>query len=201
MGIVMLLWAIACDDGASVPSNQLEDGAEKVQQDVRPGDQPEFGVLEPPEGYPSGHMSRATLNAAAPDFRLQKLGGAALRLSDLRGQPVVVTFWATWCPPCRSQVADLQEAFERYQAEGLVVVGVDIQEPAGTVEDFLEERGVTFPIVLDRDMDVMRFYEHSGVPTIWFLDQEGIVRDFNIGRMSDTDLEVKLAKIMPNSPP
>jgi len=114
------------------------------------------------------------------DFSLQDLSGNTLRLADLRGEVVVVDFWATWCPPCRKALPHLQELHEEFAGKGVRVVGIATdQQGAAIVAPFVEKNGLTFPIVLtdgkvDRDFGGVR-----GIPTTFVLDKQGkVVRKF-----------------------
>ena len=97
---------------------------------------------------------KAEEGALAPDFLLGRLDGSELRLSDLRGQPVVLNFWATWCAPCRQEIPQFVDAFDRFRDQGLVVVGVNMQEGKSIVRPYAEDFGMEFPIVIDVDGEV-----------------------------------------------
>lgn len=118
----------------------------------------------------------------APDFQLLTVDGEELQLSALRGQPVVINFWASWCPPCRAEMPALEQLQQQYAANGLVVLGVDQGETAETVIRFA--RGVvdtTFPLVLDQRMEVAELYGVRALPTTFFVDKTGRIRDVRIG--------------------
>jgi len=124
----------------------------------------------------------------APDFTLTRFDtGEKVRLSDLRGKPVIVNFWATWCRPCRAEMPALQATFERY-GEDLLVVGVDQGETGEVVGPFLDEFGITFPILMDEDMTVGRQYRILGLPTTFFIDSQGIVRGVHAGEINSAIL-------------
>jgi peroxiredoxin len=166
------------------------------------GEDGRFGVVELPEDKnPTGKKPLAEVGRAAPDFLLETPQGGTLRLSDLQGQPVVLNFWATWCPPCREEMPELVAAYERHREAGLVIVGVDLQEPDKTVLDFADEFGIVFPLVIDRDGDVADAWRLGGpiegIPTSYFIDETGVVRDFFYGPMTEDFLEERLAKILP----
>ena len=131
----------------------------------------------------------------APDFALRSLDGRTIRLSELRGKPVMVNFWASWCPPCRNEMPAFEKAYQRYRSQGMEFLGVDVQEDAETVRKFVQENGYSWLFLLDSDGKVSRSYQVSGVPTTFFIDREGIIRDLQIGELSEAALESKLAKI------
>ena len=132
----------------------------------------------------------------APDFTVQTLDGETHALSEFRGQPVWINFWASWCPPCRAENPDIQAVYEANQAEGLVVLGVAIGEDDGTVRGYVERTGLTFDIGLDRGTDIAAKYRIVGIPTHFFIDRDGILREWRIGSMSRKVMEKKVAEIM-----
>ncbi len=118
----------------------------------------------------------------APDFTLTALDGGHMQLSTLRGKPVILNFWATWCPPCRAEMPELEALWQRYKDDGLLLIGVDQGENAATVERFA--RGVvatTFPLLLDTNQAVGRAYGVRALPTTVFIDAEGRIQDVRIG--------------------
>ena len=127
------------------------------------------------------------LNQRAPDFTARTPDGGTVRLSDLRGSMVALNFWATWCEPCEIEMPDLQRAAERYAGAGLVVLGVNQGETAGEVSAYLDERGLTFPVVLDEDESIAARYGVRALPTTYWIDGDGVVRARHIG-MLDANL-------------
>lgn len=137
---------------------------------------------------------------AAPDFLLQTLDGGTLRLSDLRGSPVLVNFWASWCTPCRQEMPEIVRAYNARRDEGLVVVGVNLQENTGQVRSFAEDFGMEFPVVIDRTGQVAEGWRIGGpiegIPSSYFLDARGVVRKRVFGPMTEETLADALASIM-----
>ncbi len=133
----------------------------------------------------------------APDFTLQTLDGASLSLSDLRGQAVVLNFWATWCPPCRAEMPELQAAHQAYASGGLVVLGVNQAEEAPVVRAYLEELGLTFPVVLDMNYEAASLYSVNSLPTTFFIDRDGIIRGMVVGQMNAALLNEQIKTIYP----
>ena len=136
---------------------------------------------------------------SAPDFTLTTLDGATVRLSDLRGKAVLINFWASWCGPCRAEMPHIQAAYEKHTNDGLVVLGVDQAESPATVARFVDEFGLTFPIPLDSDGQVSAAYQARALPTSFFVDAEGVIRDTFTGPMTSGHIESMLEGILPDS--
>jgi len=133
----------------------------------------------------------------APDFALQSLDGQTLHLSDLHGQAVVLNFWASWCPPCRAEMPELEQAYQDNQSGGLVVLGVNQGEQQPVAADFVQQFGLTFPVVLDQDLLASRTYKVNSLPTTFFIDRNGIIRERVTGQMNTALLDEKLRSIYP----
>lgn len=136
---------------------------------------------------------RAKIGREAPDFALEdaRNPGQTLRLSDFRGQTVVLNFWASWCLPCVREFPLLDEADREHS--DLVVLGVDFKEGASTSVGFASERGATFPIALERNGDVTQRYAPRGLPGTFFIDADGIVRAITFGPVFDELLPAGIA--------
>jgi DsbE subfamily thiol:disulfide oxidoreductase len=132
----------------------------------------------------------------APDFTLATTNDEALTLSQLKGKPVLLNFWATWCPPCRAEMPHIQAAYKEYGAAGLIVVAIDEQESADEVRRFANEFGLTFPLALDTSGQVGQKYLARALPTSFFVDRGGIIRHKFTGPMTEPILEERLNAIM-----
>jgi peroxiredoxin len=119
----------------------------------------------------------------APDFALKTLEGNTVRLSEFRGQKVVlINFWATWCPPCRLEMPTMQQIYSEYKARGFEILAINIEPNAKqAISDFVKELRLTFPILLDPDMKVTRKFRVIGLPVSILIDRQGIIRTQNIG--------------------
>ena len=133
----------------------------------------------------------------APDFTLQTLDGDTLTLSDLQGKAVVLNFWATWCPPCQAEMPELQSAHDAYESGGLVVLGVNQAEDRATVQAFLDERNLSFPVVLDSQYEASQLYQVNSLPTTFFIDRDGIIREIVVGQMNAALLKQQVRSIYP----
>lgn len=106
------------------------------------------------------------------DFSLQDLTGKTWTFAELRGKVVLVNFWATWCPPCRKEMPDLESLYEKFGTQGLVILGISDETPA-KVEPFVHERKVTFPVLLDPDRKVNEMFIVEGIPKSFVYDRQG----------------------------
>lgn len=145
----------------------------------------------------SGPSSAPFINASAPDFALPRLGGGTVTLESLRGHPVLLNFWATWCPACRVEMPYLQSVYDELSGSGLVVLGIDIQEKEEVVRGFMQEEGLSFPIALDLDGKVTSRYGVRPIPTSFLIDKEGVIRGIRVGAFrGKEDIVRELKKIM-----
>ncbi|WP_208591845.1 redoxin domain-containing protein [Gracilibacillus suaedae] len=115
----------------------------------------------------------------APDFELETLGGETVKLSDYRGEPVMLNFWATWCPPCRSEMPDMQRFYEDTDMKILAINLTDTESNFEDVGQFVEEYDLTFTIPLDQGNVVGDRYQIRPIPTTYMLDSNGIIQ-FNV---------------------
>ena len=112
----------------------------------------------------------------APDFALKSSTGENLRLSEYRGDVVMINFWATWCGPCRQEMPLLDELYNRYQRVGFNLLGVNIDDDSRRAMQMAEELGIDFPVLFDASKEVSRLYEVEAMPVTVLVDREGTVR-------------------------
>jgi cytochrome c biogenesis protein CcmG, thiol:disulfide interchange protein DsbE len=134
------------------------------------------------------------VNSPAPDFQLQNLSGEALRLSDFRGKPVLINFWATWCGPCQLEMPLIQKYYEKHSPD-LVVLAVNNDEPRDAVQAFVDQMKLTFPILLDPGARVEDQYRVRAFPTSLFINREGLIRYQHIGILNEQQLVQYLKQI------
>lgn len=131
------------------------------------------------------------MNRPAPDIALPALDGGEVRLSDYRGQVVLVNFWGTWCEPCKEETPALQQAYEDLKGEGLVILGVNLrkQEPSDeAVQTFLSQYGVTYRTALDVEGEAARQFQISPIPTSYFIDPAGNIRFVRVGTLTHEEV-------------
>ena len=134
----------------------------------------------------------------APDFQLPNLEGQSISLSDFRGEPVLVNFWASWCSPCIYEMPFIQEVYEEWSAKGLVMLAVDIGESLSTVKDFMQSGNYSFPVLLDINQYVALEYNIRSIPTTFFIDKDGIIQAIKVGPFSSkAEIEMMLSAIIP----
>lgn len=142
---------------------------------------------------PTGRPPSSDIGHPAPDFELSTLDGETLQLSELQGRVVVLNFWATWCPPCRAEIPALQGVHEAN--DNVVVVGVNVQEPALDVQSFMRSLDADYPVVLDTDAAVNRTYVVRALPTTYFIDERGVIVDVFGGPLSEPLLRRMVSEI------
>lgn len=131
----------------------------------------------------------------APDFTLRTINGEELHLADYRGQPVVLNFWATWCPPCRAEIPHFEAASRKYNGQ-VVVLGVDDGEPLATVAPFVADLGMTYTLPLDEQSVVTRQYRVNSLPSTFFIDRDGIIQYVHIGIINQAVLEARIEALL-----
>jgi cytochrome c biogenesis protein CcmG/thiol:disulfide interchange protein DsbE len=130
---------------------------------------------------PPTEQASPLVGRQAPEFRLDGLGGPPVRLSDLRGQVVVLNFWASWCAECRVEQPALDATWQRFRDAGVVVVGVDFQDQTADAQQYLAEQGTSYPAVRDADSSTALAYGLRGVPETFVIDPSGRVAERVIG--------------------
>lgn len=138
----------------------------------------------------------AEIGRPAPEFELGLLGGDYLSLSELQGNVILLNFWATWCEPCRDEMPAMQQVYENYKDQGFEIVGINLQETEVTVQGFVNQLGLTFPIVYDITGAVYDAYLVRPMPTSYFVDRDGIVRFLFVGPMTVEDMEQRIRLLL-----
>lgn len=132
----------------------------------------------------------------APDFTLELFDGSQLSLSELRGQVVLLNFWASWCPPCRDEAPILEAAWQRYREQGITVVGVDYQDTEAPALAFIEEFGISYPNGPDPRSRIAKAYGVQGVPETFVITREGEIAKVFIGSPTEDELTAVLEELL-----
>jgi thiol-disulfide isomerase/thioredoxin len=130
----------------------------------------------------------------APDFSLNDLNGQRVTLSQFRGKPVMLNFWASWCGPCRIEIPEIQALHQAHGSGDVVILGVDFGEQAATVRTFAQENKLTYRILTDENSTISRLYRVNGIPTTVFLNKQGQIVVTHVGPISQSVAEQSLAK-------
>jgi len=148
-------------------------------------------IPQPFEGFP------------APDIELATADGNIIKLSDLRGQPIILNFWASWCPPCRAEMPAIQAVYQVYQNDGLMILAVNAsnQDDMNDANAFITGLNLTFPIFFDRTGHAQDAYKVSALPTTFFIDRDGIIQSVVIGGpIAEALLNVKAQALLEDQP-
>ena len=125
--------------------------------------------------------------AAAPDFSLPARAGGDIALSKLKGQVVLVNFWATWCGPCRQEMPLLEQIYQRYKGLGFTLLAVNVEEDSAGADKWLRDTPVTFPVLFDRANQVSKLYDVTAMPSTVIVDRKGRVRYVHYGYKPGTE--------------
>ncbi|MFG6148811.1 TlpA family protein disulfide reductase [Halobacillus sp. B23F22_1] len=174
-----------------VGKEETDNSSDELQEYDASGDTSQEGTSISPPNAPSGLQ----VGDQAPDFELETLDGKNVKLSELEGQKVFLNFWATWCPPCKEEMPEMEKFHEEYGDE-VVVLAVNATETESNesdVDKYIEEEGYTFPILLDKDSKVNNDYQAMSIPTTYFIGTDGQVQEpRKVGPMSfDFMIEMK----------
>ncbi|TLS38133.1 peroxiredoxin family protein [Pseudalkalibacillus caeni] len=136
----------------------------------------------------------------APDFSLTTLSGEKASLSDFKGKPVLLNFWATWCPPCKKEMPDMQKFYEKHGSEAAIVsvnmTKFELPDRREKVKDFVEDYQLTFPVLLDLKGEVgEKTYNVITMPTTFLIDSEGVIKEKVIGPMTYKKMEESIDRL------
>jgi len=152
-----------------------------------------------PQETAQGRIPGPRQGFLAPDFELELLGGGSFVLSEMRGSPLTLNLWASWCPPCRREMPALDAVYAEYQDQHLQVVGVNMtaQDSERAAIEFVRAMGLRFPIALDREGRVARLYQMRALPTTFFIDTQGVVQRVIVGGpMSELTLRSEIEALL-----
>ncbi len=136
------------------------------------------------------------IGALAPPIEVSTLNGSHFSLSALRGNPVMINFWATWCGPCVAEMPMIESAYEAHRGERLSVIGVDANEPTADVLAWRSRFGLTYDLAIDRDGTVFDQYRVRGLPSTYFVGRDGLIHQIVYGPLTADGLQSALADIL-----
>ena len=138
------------------------------------------------------------IGEVAPALVVPQVGGGTIDLANLRGQPVWVNFWGTYCPPCVDEFPLMNGFATRYADTGLVILAIDVKEEEGVVASFAESLGATFPLGLDADGSAQATWEAAALPVQFWIDRDGLIRDGALGGIGADVMARGLQTILPD---
>ena len=181
IGVISLVVA-ACSGGGSAATSSDSGGSTAVEQ---PADSRlALGLIDTPKL--DGQKVGIRLGQLAPNFRLASSDRGDLALSDLRGKPVFLNFWATWCGPCRFEMPEIQALFEE-MGDRMTILAVDLDESDKEVNSFKEDLGLTFTTAIDDGKKVFERYAPFGLPSTYLIDADGFIRAVKFGPFVNRD--------------
>lgn len=137
----------------------------------------------------SPQINSNTFKLKAIDFNLKDLDGKEISLSDLKGKKVFLNFWASWCPPCRAEMPDIEKLYTETKDSDLVIIAVNLGEDKDTVKSFIDKNNYKFKVLLDSDQNVAAKYNITSIPTSFFIDKEGTIVEKRIGAMTYEEMK------------
>jgi peroxiredoxin len=132
------------------------------------------------------------LGAPLGNFSLTDLSGKTVQLSDFAGRPVLINAWATWCPPCQVEMPALNATYQKYRSQGFVILAINAGETAAQASAFVQQYGLTFPVLLDSDEHLMDLMHINDFPTSILVGRDGLVKVIHIGRMDQPTIDAQL---------
>lgn len=143
-----------------------------------------------------GNTGNSLLAREAPGFTLELFDGNTVTLSDLRGQPVVVNFWASWCSPCREEAADLENVWRDYKGQGVVFVGINVSDARQDALDYIKEFDITYSNGPDQGKKIYNTYGVTGFPETFFVNRQGIIVRKYVGPLDEQTLAAFMEELL-----
>ena len=202
--------------GEADPEKQTSQGVETEQIEPAPSSEIDPITTEPAQAVPTEMVlpteaSEVTVQSAeipageprvgylAPDFTLQSIDGQTVQLSSLRGKSVVINYWVTWCVPCMTEMPALDSIFQDYQDQGMMILSVNgiEQDELTKVNETVNSMALTYPVLLDKgDLLKQKYWIGGFVPTTFFIDDQGVIREILLGSASEADFREKIDNLL-----
>jgi len=197
----------------AAPAAKVLDGSQPQAEPVQPlaqapaqapafaGQAPAASLPDAAKPAPAVDLSlpvEPRIGARAPEISLQTLDGQTVNLSSLVGSPVVISYWSTWCIPCKKELPILQKLAQEYASQGLVVLTVNAtdQDDVAKVQEMVGELGMTFPVLLDQAKAFSSNYQAMFFPSTFFIDASGVIREIKLGDSTEADLRTKIESLL-----
>jgi peroxiredoxin/outer membrane lipoprotein-sorting protein len=152
---------------------------------------PPSGAKEVAEFLEPSQRAENPYGKEAPDFTLKTFKGATVQMKKLRGKVVLLSFWASWCGPCRHEMPVIEKLSHQYRDQGFLVFGVN-DEDRDTIQDYIKENGYSFPTLVDEEQEAMKLYHVGAIPTTVVIDREGKIASYQVGTSSENELRAVL---------
>jgi peroxiredoxin len=133
----------------------------------------------------------AKTNSLAPDFTLSDITGKPVKLSQFRGKVVVLNFWSIWCGPCLAEMPSLNKLYLEFKDKGLIVLSIAEDPAEKPVRSYIQEKGIAFPILMDKDKKIYFKYSLFGIPVTFLIDKKGVVAEKFIGERDWSSSEMR----------
>ncbi len=192
--VVAMVALTGCSQSTAQGEEQAAATATPTARAVEPTTAPTLAPTAAPtvaEGQPAVEAATPSwspvVGAALSDFELTGVDGQTYSLSDFEGKAMVLNFWATWCPHCRSELPTFKQVYAEREQDGFVLVAVSVNEAPDTVKSVVAEEGLDFPVLLDSTGAVASTYLVRGIPASYFVDRNGIIRGSHVGAITDAE--------------
>ena len=153
------------------------------------------GESAAPDKASSTNKGATSDKKPALDFKLKDLNGKEVSLSDYKGKKVFLNFWASWCPPCKAEMPDIEKLYGETKDSDLVILAVNVGESKNTAKSFIDDNKYSFPVLLDSDQNVTNQYNIKGIPTSFFIDKEGNVVSSKVGGISLEEMKSYISEL------
>ncbi|MGE5630388.1 MAG: TlpA disulfide reductase family protein [Caulobacteraceae bacterium] len=182
--LVLVVVAVYTANRYNANSNVARNNAQQAQETSQTAPSPTFSPTPANSSATGTQNEEPKLNLLEEyDFTLEDLDGNKVTLSSYKGKKLYINFWATWCPPCKAEMPDIEKLYQETKDSDLVILAVNIGEDKKTVQDFIKKNNYHFKVLLDTDSKVAQLYQASSIPTSYFVDSEGYLDDGMVGAM------------------